>query len=115
MTLAHDTRVRQGRSQMASGDQTQPASQCLTPAIYAAAVKLFQAVQSYERAETEVRRADNACTQPRMQKAGNRLFMARIRMSSAARDFANAKEAPNATAPSGSQRCGHDRSNLLQR
>jgi hypothetical protein len=46
---------------------------------------LVERVASYERAWIEMRRAENAGTQPRMQKAGNRLAVARYRMFEAAR------------------------------
>lgn len=54
-------------------------------------LRLLKAVFSYERAVTELRRANDVGTQPRMQKAGNRIFMARGRMFLAARELNSAK------------------------
>lgn len=59
----------------------------VSAAFYEAAIKLLKTVVSYERACTELRRADNAYTQPRMQRAGNRHFIAQARMFSAAKDL----------------------------
>lgn len=45
---------------------------------------LAHLVKSYQLADTELRRANDAGTQPRMQRAGNRIFMTRSRMFKAA-------------------------------
>ncbi len=47
--------------------------------------RLRRAVWRFERADTELRRADNAGEQPRLQKAGNRYAMARIHLFNTAR------------------------------
>ena len=64
--------------------------------IYTAAIALHKAVLSYERACVELRRANHAGTQPRMQKAGNRHYFAELRMFNAAKDFAMARRKPHA-------------------
>jgi len=65
-----------------------------TDSIYTAAVALHQAVLRYGRSCVELRRATNAGTQPRMQKAGNRHYFAELRMFNAAKDFAMARRNP---------------------
>jgi|JI7StandDraft_1071085.scaffolds.fasta_scaffold230818_2 hypothetical protein len=54
--------------------------------------KLVKAVLSFARAHTELLRADVAGTQPRMQKAGDRHYFARLRMIGIAKDIANGKQ-----------------------
>ena len=60
-----------------------------TAGIAAAALALYKAVRSFEAADTELRRADWAGTQPRMQRAGNRHATAKSKMFTAARSYAN--------------------------
>ena len=66
-------------------------------AIYQAAIALHAAVMKYKRACTELRRADAAGTQPRMQKAGNRHYFAELDLFRAADAFANAGETDGRT------------------
>ncbi len=47
--------------------------------------KLRKAIRSFERAETELRRASLTAEQPRLQRAGNRYASARYRMFQAAK------------------------------
>lgn len=62
-----------------------------TPISHGATIKLLKAVFSYKRACDELRRADAAGMQPRMQKAGNRLLFARMRMFTAAEECNRAR------------------------
>jgi hypothetical protein len=55
--------------------------------IYRAGIVLHTAVKSYKRACTELGRAQATAEQPRLQKAGNRVFLARHRMFQAADAF----------------------------
>jgi hypothetical protein len=55
-----------------------------------AALALYRAVRSFLAADHELHLADQAATQPRMQKAGNRLFMAKARLRAAAETYASA-------------------------
>ena len=50
---------------------------------------LVKAVLAYDRACKEVIRADVAGTQPRMQKAGDRRYFARLRMIGLAKEVSN--------------------------
>ena len=47
---------------------------------------LRAAIRSFERADTEMRRAENAGEQPRLQRAGNRWATARYRLFQAAKE-----------------------------
>lgn len=67
------------------------AEQETTPPLTPREADLVKAVQAFERAETEMRRARAAGTQPRQQKAGNRLFTAQYRMVTLAKEIANGK------------------------
>ena len=53
---------------------------------------LVKAVLSFDRAQVELRRATDAGTQPRQQKAGDRLYFARLRMVNLAKDIANGNQ-----------------------
>ncbi len=53
--------------------------------------KLVKAVLAFDRAHRELLRADVAGTQPRMQKAGDRHYFARLRMIGIAKDIANGR------------------------
>ncbi len=62
------------------------------PPLTAREAKLVKAVLSFQRARVELRRATDAGTQPRQQKAGDRLFFAELRMLGIAKDIANGKQ-----------------------
>lgn len=61
------------------------------PPLTAREAALIKAVLSFDRAQVELRRATDAGTQPRQQKAGDRLYFARLRMVNLAKDIANGK------------------------
>lgn len=69
---------------MASGEQT-------TAPLTKRKADLVQAVLRFARADTELRRATAAGTQPRQQRAGNRLWSAQHRMVTLAKEIADGK------------------------
>lgn len=50
-----------------------------------ARIALLKAIFRWERARTEFRRATDAGTQPRMQRAGNRLYFAELNLRAVAK------------------------------
>jgi hypothetical protein len=59
-----------------------------TQPLPASAQRLYHAIRSFERADTEYRRARNADAQPRLNKAGSAFRVAKARLFKAAEEYA---------------------------